>query len=267
MDPRLIAFIAIAATLILVGILLHFQRRRGPEQPTKHLLEVGSFIAGIASALAAILFPLLSAPTSASQPPSAEPPTSAPASTPPTPIAPDTPGATSTPEPAAPYVEEHRDIPFTIRTAHDGRNCDPYISIDFDGGLSADRPITTRIVDEDELTTAQREAGDMFYVTCSNAELRASQNASVGLLRDGKNATPEQCAAAASASSLGNLDITKDAHPDDIGFTEGSAICALTPDNRLARATITKITYNAGIGNRIPTVEFSLSTWTIGGSG
>ncbi|MFD7996990.1 hypothetical protein [Streptomyces mexicanus] len=33
-------------------------------------------------------------------------------------------------------------------------------------------------------------------------------------------------------------------------------------EGRVARATITRIVYNAGIGDNIPTIQFKLTTWT-----
>ncbi|WP_433223464.1 hypothetical protein [Microtetraspora malaysiensis] len=161
----------------------------------------------------------------------------------------------------ADYQEERSGIPLTIRTAHDGSSCSPYIAIDFDGSASGgENPITRRVVNEDELTEAQKESADMFYITCSEAELRAAQSTSVGLLRMGKEAGPAQCAAAASGASLGNLRIDKNSKAKEEGFEPGASLCAVTPSGRVARATITKITY-AGSGGWIPTVEFDLTTW------
>ncbi|NNG87593.1 hypothetical protein [Streptomyces cacaoi] len=150
-----------------------------------------------------------------------------------------------------------------IRTAHDGSFCDPYIAIDFDGNPNGgEHPITRRVADEGDLSSEQLKATDMRYVTCAEAKLVAEEGASVGLLRKGERSGVKECAAAASGASIGGaLDITDDAKPIDDGFEEGASLCAVTSQGTVARATIDRIVYNAGIADSIPTVEFKLTTW------
>ncbi|MFG1694130.1 hypothetical protein [Nonomuraea sp. NPDC049309] len=241
MDPLFTIAAVAAITFITVRILRHLPRQRGPNQPKKNLLEIASWICGIASVIFTALSNLVGHSHFILRATERDPDRERSGA-----------HAADAAQPRCARLDEpspgHSRVcrgasgdPFTIRTAHhDGSSCNPHIAIDFDGSPSGDSPITTRVIDEDELTTAQREAADRYYVTCRTAELRAAQTASIGLLRNGKNATPEQCAAAASSASIGNLGINKDAKPADIGFIEGSAICAVTPNNRLARATITK---------------------------
>ncbi|GAA3754439.1 hypothetical protein GCM10022205_46840 [Spinactinospora alkalitolerans] len=168
----------------------------------------------------------------------------------------------SSPSEMADYEEENSGIPLTIRSAHDG-SCVPYLAVDFDGSPSGGEfPITRRVGDEDDLTTAQLEAIDMRYVTCADGFLKVADGASVGLLRKGEEDGWRKCAAAASGASIGgSLEITDDARPADVGFEVGASLCAVTAEGRIARATITNIVYNAGYGDSLATVEFELATW------
>jgi hypothetical protein len=171
------------------------------------------------------------------------------------------PEETEEPTPGDGYELEHENIPLAIRTAG---ACGPYLAIDFDGDPTGmNGPITRRVTNESDLGSDELASIDMKYVTCSEGELLVSEGAAVGLLRKGEGDGPETCAAAASGASIGgSLNITKDNKPADAGFEEGASLCAVTAKGRLARATITKIVYNSGISNRIPSVEFKLTTWT-----
>jgi len=117
------------------------------------------------------------------------------------------------------------------------------------------------VTDEDELSEKQLAAIDLRYETCArSAELYVQQSSSVGLLRNGMEATAEQCAAAASGTSLGGgLDIN-DRGVEETGFVVGSALCAVTPEGRVARATITAIVKNSSTSD-YPAVELTLTTW------
>ncbi|MGI5486291.1 hypothetical protein [Microtetraspora malaysiensis] len=111
----------------------------------------------------------------------------------------------------------------------------------------------------DERSTAMRSPAasetPSMYETCPDAQLIVTQKDSVGLLRKGDDAGPEQCAAAASGASLGTLRIDKHANPEEAG----ASLRAVTSTGCVARSTITKITY-AGTYS-IPAVEFKLTTW------
>ena len=118
------------------------------------------------------------------------------------------------------YRLEHKDVPLAIRSP--GTCESAYTVVDFDGDPFGDGPpITRRVVDWDALTSSEREAIDMYYETCGiYATLSVRPGASVGLVRkteDGAEVTPEQCAAAASAASIGGeLHINKGAHAEGL---------------------------------------------------
>jgi len=158
------------------------------------------------------------------------------------------------------YRLEHKDVPLAIRSP--GTCESAYTVVDFDGDPFGDGPpITRRVVDWDALTSSEREAIDMYYETCVTAVLSVSPGSSVGLLRKGEAAeevTAEQCAAAASGASIGGeLRIDNSADARDAGFEVGASLCARTPQGRVAKATITHISYESGF----PAVEFTLTTW------
>lgn len=166
---------------------------------------------------------------------------------------------------AAAYRVEYEDVPFAIN--HPGNRCSDYIAVDFDGDpFGNGSSITQRVVDEDELSSSEREAIEMSYQTCGGrATLSVEQGATVGLLSKteaGAEVTPERCAAAASGASIGGaLRIDKSAHPEEVGFEEGASMCAVTPEGRVAKAMITKIHYDE---NGYALVRFTLTTWVRG---
>lgn len=168
---------------------------------------------------------------------------------------------TPTPPERPSYQLEYEDVPFAIRPPG---SCDGYTAVDFDGDPFGDGPpITRRVVDPRELTSSEREAIDMYYETCADAVLSAAQGASVGLLRKAETGdvegTAEQCAAAAKTASIGGeLNIEKNSNARDTGFEVGASLCAVTPQGRVAKATITHITYGSW-GHAL--VEFTLTTW------
>lgn len=93
--------------------------------------------------------------------------------------------------------------------------------------------------DDRDFSTAQLDAIDLTYSTCANAQLEVEKGAVVGLLREGAGADWRECAAAASGASIGTLEVNRESRPEDAGFVEGAAICALTDEGRVARAAIT----------------------------
>ncbi|WP_147304567.1 hypothetical protein [Thermasporomyces composti] len=113
---------------------------------------------------------------------------------------------------------EHKDVPLAIRPPG---GCD-HLAVDFDGDpFMNGTPITQRVADMSDLSPSEREAIDMYYETCGiYATLSVRPGASVGLVRkteDGAEVTPEQCAAAASAASIGGeLHINKGAHAEGL---------------------------------------------------
>ncbi|ADG89781.1 MAG: hypothetical protein IRY84_01200 [Thermobispora bispora] len=270
--PFLYVFLVLGCILLAVAIIMRVNRVRHPEDRRPHPLEIGHWLAGMISC-AVGLIPLLGG--GPNEPIISDSPTHSPsrsvlvqgghvATSPGTGAenSADSGPAPSETSESGSYRLEHSGIPLTIRSAHDGRTCSPYIAVDFDGSpTGGDNPITRRVTNASELSQAQRDAIDMVYETCADANLIVRQNTSVGLLRKGAEAGPEQCAAAASAASLGSLNIEKGAGAEEVGFEVGAALCAITQTGRVARATITNIAYNAGIGNTIPTVEFELTTW------
>lgn len=275
--PYLIFFIAIAlgGFLVAQGMRAHRKNRKTAEngQGKPHPVELLSWVFTIIGTLISTLLVVFNfAPGGGAESQEAHPTSSSSkavteqarqGSSSESPGESATPTAPTTPEESSQgIVEENSGIPLTIRTAHDGTSCDPYIAIDFDGSPSGgENPITRVVTDKSSLSDAELEAADMTYVTCANAELRASQGTPVGLLRAGKENGPQECSAAASGSSIGNLRVDKPAKPENVGFEVGASLCAVTPSGRIARATITKITFNAGIANIIPTIEFELTTW------
>lgn len=271
--------LAIGFVFLVTAIVMRRHRVRKPDAPelARHPLEVAGWIAGIIACATSIVGPIVgnsdgggggstpvTKPTSVTE----APPTSAPSAMPNdvskrSVATPDAPSAS--PLASVEYRIEHSEIPFTIRTANSGSSCSSYTAVDFDGNPDGgENPITRRVVNEEELTSSQRDAIDMAYLTCADAELVSKQKASVGLLRKGEEAGPEQCAAAASGASLGSLSIEENAKAEEVGFEPDASLCAVTSTGRVARATITKITYNSGIGDSIPTVEFKLTTWVRG---
>jgi hypothetical protein len=147
-----------------------------------------------------------------------------------------------------------------------GNRCGDFIAVDFDGDPSGNgAPITQLVLDEDEddLSVEERGAIDMHYRVCGwDAALSVAPGAKVGLLSKteaGAEVTPERCAAAASGASIGGaLRIDERANPEEAGFEVGASLCAVTPQGRVAKATITRINYN---DDRHALVRFNLTTW------
>ncbi|REF35128.1 hypothetical protein DFJ64_0499 [Thermasporomyces composti] len=162
------------------------------------------------------------------------------------------------------YRVEHENVPLAIYSP--GTGCGDSIAVDFDGDPSGNGPPITRLVpddDQDDLSADERDAIDMYYTACGwDATLSVAAGAKVGLLSKteaGAQVTPERCAAAASGASIGGaLRIDERADPEVAGFEVGASLCAVTPQGRVAKATITRITFD---DDHHALVRFTLTTW------